>query len=93
MTKAALSINELSELWSPELNNIDVLEQDQRVILHAKTDLERNADGMLSRGLESQNQSQIGIALQVIRYLNFQMQLLFACLSIRCSVRRKMIAS
>ena len=65
MTKAALSINELSELWVPELNHIDLIEQDQRMILHAKADVERNADGMMARGMESQNQNHIGIAIQV----------------------------
>lgn len=69
MTKAALSIQELSELWTADLNSIDIIEQDQRVILHAKTDLERNADGMLTRGMESQNQTQIGIAIQVFQNL------------------------
>ena len=70
MAKAALSLNELSELWIPEMNSIDLIEQDQRMILHAKTDVERNADGMLNRGMESQNQNQIAIAVQVFQNLS-----------------------
>lgn len=69
MAKAALSLSELSELWIPELNAIDFIEHDQRMILHAQTDIERNADGMLIRGMESHNQNQIGIAIQVFHNL------------------------
>lgn len=70
VAKAALSLHELSQLWSPELNGIEVVEQDQRVILHAKADVERNADGMLARGLEARNQNQVGVALQVFKNLS-----------------------
>ncbi|XP_059094020.1 conserved oligomeric Golgi complex subunit 5-like [Tigriopus californicus] len=70
LTKAALSLQELTELWVPELNNVDIIEQDQRVVLHAKTDVERNADSILTRGLDSRNQNQIGIALQVFQNLS-----------------------
>ncbi len=70
MTKAALSINELTELWVPELDHIDIIEQDQRMILHAKSDIERSADGMLGRGMENQNQNQISIAIQVFQNLS-----------------------
>ncbi len=59
MTKAALSLSELTELWVPELDHVDVIEQDQRMILHAKSDVERGADGMLARGMENQNQNQV----------------------------------
>ncbi len=70
MTKAALSLNELTELWVPELDHIDIIEQDQRMILHAKGDVERSADGMLARGMENHNQNQVGIAIQVFQNLS-----------------------
>ena len=61
MTKAALSLNELSELWTADLDKIDLVEQDQRVILQAKAEVERSADGMITRGMEAQNQNQVCI--------------------------------
>ena len=40
------------ELWQPEdeLNGIEIIEQDQRAILHAKNEIERSADTMLCSG-------------------------------------------
>lgn len=40
------------ELWQPEdeLNGIEIIEQDQRAILHAKNEIERSADSMLWSG-------------------------------------------
>ena len=72
ITKAASSLNELMELWEPEeeLNGIEIIEQDQRIILQAKNEVERKADSMLNAGMESRSQNQIGIALQVYFNLN-----------------------
>ena len=72
ITKAASSLNELMELWEPEeeLNGIEIIEQDQRIILQAKNEVERKADSMLNSGMESRSQNQIGIALQVYFNLN-----------------------
>ena len=72
ITKAAASLSELMELWQPEdeLNGIELIEQDQRTILHAKNEVERSADSMLWAGMESKSQNQIGIALQVFFNLN-----------------------
>ena len=44
--------SELMELWQPEdeLNGIEIIEQDQRAILHAKNEIERSADSMLWSG-------------------------------------------
>ena len=73
MTKAALSLNELDEIWSSssnvDLEKIEIVEADQRTILKAKLDVERGADGLLARGMEAQNQSQIGVAVQVFQNL------------------------
>ena len=62
ITKAASSLNELMELWEPEeeLNGIEIIEQDQRIILQAKNEVERKADSMLNSGMESRSQNQIG---------------------------------
>jgi hypothetical protein len=72
ITKAASSLSELLELWQPEdeLNGVELIEQDQRVLLHAKNEVERSADTMLASGMESKSQNQMGIALQVYFNLN-----------------------
>ena len=85
IAKAALSLHELSQLWTPQLNGIEVIEQDQRVILHAKADVEKNADGMLARGLEARNQNQVGVALQVFKNLSVLDEKLKGCLQSRLS--------
>ncbi len=73
ITKAALSLSELAELWHPEeeLSGIEIIEQDQRILLHARNEVERNADAMLTTGMESKSQNQMGIALQV--YFNLDL--------------------
>ena len=70
LTKAASSLSELMELWQPELNGIEMIEQDKRAILHAKNEVERSADAMLWSGMESKSQNQMGTALQVFFNLN-----------------------
>ena len=49
---------------------IEIIEQDKRMMLHARNDVERSADAMLSSGMESKGQNQMGIALQVFFNLN-----------------------
>ena len=44
---------------------IEIIEQDKRMMLHTRNDVERSADAMLSSGMESKGQNQMGIALQV----------------------------
>ena len=72
ITKAAASLNELMELWQPEdeLNGIEIIEQDQRAIIKAKNEVEKNADTLLKSGMESKSQNQMGVALQVFFNLN-----------------------
>ena len=73
ITKAAQSISELTELWEPEqdmnLSNIQAIEGELKIFRHAKKDVERSADVMLASGMETKNQNQMGVALQVKSYL------------------------
>ena len=92
IAKAALSLHELSQLWSPDLTGIDVIEQDQRVILHAKADVEKNAEGMMVRGLEARNQNQVGVAVQVFKNLSILEQKLKGCLQSRLSHLKSKLA-
>ena len=92
MAKAALSLHELSQLWSPELNGIEVVEQVQRVMLHAKADVERNADGMMARGMEARNQNQVGVALQVFKNLSLLEEKVDACVEAQAKRVRDKLA-
>ena len=69
ITKAAQSISELSELWEPEqdlnLSGIQAIEGELKTFRHARKDVERSADVMLGSGMETKNQNQMGVALQV----------------------------
>ena len=69
ITKAAQSISELTELWEPDqdlnLSNIQAIEGELKIFHHARKDVERSADIMLASGMETKNQNQIGVALQV----------------------------
>ena len=69
ITKAAQSISELTELWEPDqdlnLSNIQAIEGELKILHHARKDVERSADIMLASGMETKNQNQIGVALQV----------------------------
>ncbi len=89
ISKAALSLHELGELWVSEMDGVDAVDQDQRLILHAKADVERAADGMLARGMENHNQSQIGVAIQVFRNLGILEEKLDAVLVSRTEVMRQ----
>ena len=69
ITKAAQSISELTELWEPELDmnlsGIQAIEGELKLFRQAKNDVERSADVMLASGMETKNQNQMGVALQV----------------------------
>ena len=69
ITKAAQSLSELTELWEPEqdmnMSGIQAIEGELRIFRHARTDVERSADAMLASGMETKNQNQMGVALQV----------------------------
>ena len=69
ITKAAQSVSELSELWEPEqdmnLAGIQAIEGELKTFRHARKDVERSADVMLGSGMETKNQNQMGVALQV----------------------------
>jgi hypothetical protein len=73
ITKAAQSISELTELWEPDqdmnLSNIQAIEGELKIFRHAKKDVERSADVLLASGMETKNQNQMGVALQVKSYL------------------------
>ena len=92
IAKAALSLHELSQLWTPDLSGIEVIEQDQRVILHAKADVEKNADGMMARGLEARNLNQVGVAVQVFKNLSILEEKLKGCLQSRLSHLKSKLA-
>jgi hypothetical protein len=66
IAKAAQSVNELLELAdSPELRGIQVVEKDRVWIYRQRSEIEKQAQSMLATGLETQNLSQTGTALQV----------------------------
>ena len=68
ITKAAQSLSEFTELWEPEsdlLAGISAVEAEKKLFRQARADVERSADVMLTCGLETKSQSQIGTALQV----------------------------
>lgn len=44
-----------------DLSGITILEKDQRMIRQARSDIEKQATLMLDKGMEMQNQSQVGI--------------------------------
>ena len=59
---------EFTELWEPEsdlLAGISAVEAEKKLFRQARADVERSADVMLTCGLETKSQSQIGTALQV----------------------------
>lgn len=45
-----------------DLSGVEIIEKDQKLILQARIDVDKQAKSMLQRGLESQNQSQVGIS-------------------------------
>lgn len=70
ITKAAISLSELDHLGRDvDLTGLDVLERDQRLVRQARSDVEKQAVVMMDRGMEAQNQTQVGTALQVFHNL------------------------
>lgn len=73
ITKAAQSLSEAEYfLEGIDLDGIEAVRDELAFLREAKRDVQRQAENMLERGIESQNQSQVGTALQVF----FNLQLL-----------------
>ncbi|XP_065197441.1 conserved oligomeric Golgi complex subunit 5-like [Sycon ciliatum] len=71
LTKAAQSLSELDYLsQGVDLSGIEVLESDWAWVAQARNSVISHAETMLAQGLESQNSSSIGTALQVFQHLN-----------------------
>ncbi|KAH6921698.1 hypothetical protein HPB50_004116 [Hyalomma asiaticum] len=70
ITKAAQSLSEADQLLEGvDLSGIDVVQEELAVLESARQELERQAERMLEKGTESQNQAQVGTALQVLFHL------------------------
>lgn len=70
ITKAAISLSELDHLGRDmDLTGLEVLEKEQRLVRQARSDVEKQASLMMDRGMELQNQTQVGTALQVFHNL------------------------
>lgn len=70
ITKAAISLSELDHLGRDiDLTGLEVLEKEQRLVRQARSDVEKQAALMMDRGMELQNQTQVGTALQVFHNL------------------------
>ncbi|XP_043963487.1 conserved oligomeric Golgi complex subunit 5 isoform X2 [Gambusia affinis] len=66
ITKAAQSINELDYLsQGVDLSGIEVIENDLLLISRARLEVENQANRLLEQGMEIQNPTQVGTALQV----------------------------
>ncbi|XP_044182352.1 conserved oligomeric Golgi complex subunit 5-like [Acropora millepora] len=66
ITKAAQSLSELDYLvQGADLSGIQVVENDLRVVTKGRREVENQAQKMLAQGMETQNQTQVGTALQV----------------------------
>ncbi|XP_047245427.1 conserved oligomeric Golgi complex subunit 5 [Girardinichthys multiradiatus] len=66
VTKAAQSISELDYLsQGVDLSGIDVIENDLLLISRARLEVENQAKRLLEQGMEIQNPTQVGTALQV----------------------------
>ncbi|XP_069927250.1 conserved oligomeric Golgi complex subunit 5 isoform X1 [Oryctolagus cuniculus] len=66
ITKAAQSLNELDYLSQGiDLSGIEVIENDLLFIARARLEVENQARRLLEQGLETQNPTQVGTALQV----------------------------
>ncbi|XP_063217886.1 conserved oligomeric Golgi complex subunit 5 [Bacillus rossius redtenbacheri] len=68
---AARSLSELAQLSEDlDLSGLEVLEEDQRAIRTHRGEVERLGKLMLTQGLQSQNQAQVGTAIQVFFHLD-----------------------
>ncbi|XP_044279222.1 conserved oligomeric Golgi complex subunit 5 isoform X1 [Varanus komodoensis] len=66
ITKAAQSLNELDYLsHGIDLSGIEVIENDLLFIARARLEVENQAKRLLEQGIETQNPTQVGTALQV----------------------------
>ncbi|XP_067860966.1 conserved oligomeric Golgi complex subunit 5 isoform X2 [Heptranchias perlo] len=66
ITKAAQSLNELDYLsQGVDLSGIEVIENDLLFIARARLEVENQAKRLLEQGIETQNPTQVGTALQV----------------------------
>uniref|UniRef100_A0AAQ6ADQ7 Conserved oligomeric Golgi complex subunit 5 n=1 Tax=Amphiprion ocellaris TaxID=80972 RepID=A0AAQ6ADQ7_AMPOC len=66
ITKAAQSLNELDYLsQGVDLSSIEVIENDLLLISRARLEVENQAKRLLEQGMEIQNPTQVGTALQV----------------------------
>uniref|UniRef100_A0A3Q2HYN3 Conserved oligomeric Golgi complex subunit 5 n=1 Tax=Equus caballus TaxID=9796 RepID=A0A3Q2HYN3_HORSE len=70
ITKAAQSLNELDYLsQGRDLSGIEVIENDLLFIARARLEVENQAKRLLEQGVETQNPTQVGTALQVFHNL------------------------
>lgn len=46
-----------------DLSGVEIIEKDQKIILRARIEVEKQAKQMLQKGLEAQNQSQVSTLL------------------------------
>ncbi|XP_069317811.1 conserved oligomeric Golgi complex subunit 5 isoform X7 [Eulemur rufifrons] len=70
ITKAAQSLNELDYLSQGiDLSGIEVIENDLLFIARARLEVENQAKRLLEQGVETQNPTQVGTALQVFHNL------------------------
>uniref|UniRef100_A0A8C3Y555 Conserved oligomeric Golgi complex subunit 5 n=1 Tax=Catharus ustulatus TaxID=91951 RepID=A0A8C3Y555_CATUS len=70
ITKAAQSLNELDYLSQGiDLSGIEVIENDLLFIARARLEVESQAKRLLEQGVETQNPTQVGTALQVFHNL------------------------
>jgi len=65
LAKAASGLAELGELVEGDLSGIEVVEGEVRRMWGWRTDVERQGETLLNRGMETANQSQLGTGLQV----------------------------
>ncbi|CAH3028612.1 unnamed protein product, partial [Porites evermanni] len=66
ITKAAQNLSELDYLvQGADLSGIQAVENDLKIAAKARKDVENQAQRMLAQGMETQNQTQVGTALQV----------------------------
>ncbi|XP_064483402.1 conserved oligomeric Golgi complex subunit 5-like isoform X2 [Ornithodoros turicata] len=73
ITKAAQSLSEADYfLEGIDMDGIEIVQEDLAFLREAKKDVKLQAENMLERGIETQNQSLVGAALQVF----FNLQLL-----------------
>ncbi|XP_023320324.1 conserved oligomeric Golgi complex subunit 5-like [Eurytemora carolleeae] len=65
LAKAASGLAELGELVEGDLSGIEVVEGEVRRMWAWRTDVERQGETLLTRGMETANQSHLGTGLQV----------------------------